>query len=110
MTRPRHPRNDKNQNETVAALQRLGFVVFVVSSLPVSKAGGDLFVLGWHAGQCRPVLLAVELKMPGEGLTPSEARLRDKLIQQFGENKLPFITARGWRDVVRWFKREIEFF
>ena len=107
MTRPRHPRNDKNQNETVAALQQLGFVVFVVSSLPVSKAGGDLFVLGWHAGQCRPVLLAVELKPPGERLTPSEAKLRDKLIQQFGEEKLPFITAYGYEDVVNWFERKV---
>jgi len=100
MTRPHYgARTDANQPEIVRGLRALGFFVLDVSSL--AHVGFDLLVLGMHRRWLLPMLLAVEVKMPGGKLTEREAEVKAE-FGRYGE-RAPWVKAESVEDVLEWF-------
>ena len=95
--RPKYPRPDANQPQIVSDLERLGFCVINVSSLPVPAL--DLFVGGWNCRTRQYAFVQVEVKVPGKKLSPSERRHFDRWPD------LPIIVAYKVEDVLAWFGR-----
>ena len=74
--RPKYPRTDANQKENIAALEKLGFLVWDISKLGGDVAS-DLMILGVDRVSGCERWLAGEGKVPGGKLTPKQ---RDFLI------------------------------
>lgn len=91
---------DANQPQIVRELRALGFRVDIVSQL---KKMYDLVVTGQtnvRDGFRDTLTLRVEVKMPGEGLTPAEQEYWD--AEPFPET---LIIAREAEDILRWYGR-----
>lgn len=104
MKRPTYPKPDENQAKIKADLKASGFrhKWFDVSSLPISKAGGDAFVLGQSLIYHIPTLVLVEIKQYGESLNKNERELHDEVREMFGAF-VPVIVAYCAEDILRWF-------
>jgi len=103
MPRPRHPVADKNQREIERNLINLGFIVRNVSSLPVSRAGCDLYVFGYSRITHRVEILAVEVKTPDGQPTASEREFSQAVAALASDGKTPLVYATCAEDVLRWF-------
>ena len=92
-------RVDGNQEQIVRELCALGFRVDIVSQL---KKLYDLVVTGKSDKFARPIVLTlrVEIKMPGEDLTPAEKKYW--AAEPYPET---LIIANDTEDVLEWFGR-----
>lgn len=91
-------RKDGNQDKIVRELRAMGYRVDIVHRL---KKLYDLVVTGPNVHQQRLVMtLRVEVKMPGEKLSPDEQEYWD--AEPFPQT---LIIAYETEDVLRWFGR-----
>ena len=88
---------DGNQEQIVRELRALGFRVDIVSQL---KKLYDLVVTGRRGGSKEVYTVRVEIKMPGEDLTPAEKEYW--AAEQFPET---LIIANDTEDILEWFGR-----
>lgn len=87
---------DTNQAQIVAELSAHGFDVDLVYRLPGLY---DLVVCGVRQGlDSRPCCVRVEVKQPGEKLTPAEEKVHAK-----AQHKRALIIAYNAQDVLDWF-------
>lgn len=88
---------DRNQAEIVKHLRWSGFDVDLVHQL---KGLYDIIVTGLPVWSHMPVALRVEIKMPGEKLTPAEQ-------EYWNQVKHPgnLIVAESVEDILKWFGR-----
>ena len=105
MRRPRHPRTDENQSQIKADLEQSNFphLWCDVSSLPVSKAGVDVYVYGYSLRHGRVMVLPVEIKMPGEKLNDNEIRFFGA-VAILDTDDIPLMAVCA-EDILRWFGR-----
>ena len=99
MTRPRHPRRDSNQRQITRDLERCGFDVFDISSLPDAKCPGDILVAGWLADIRAYAWQPFEIKTEDGELTDRQRRFRE----EHPEAEIPVVRCA--EDVLRWFGR-----
>lgn len=95
----RAARTDGNQKQITRELRALGFRVDITSQL---KKLYDLVVTGKINGAVRTV--RVELKIPGESLTPDEAEYHR--AEPYPETLL---IAESTEDILEWFSTKSDF-
>ncbi len=87
-------RPDKNQEEIIAGLRKLGFTVDIV------RRPYDLIVTGWKFGL--ETSLRVEVKAKGGRMTPAEKKYHDTV-----KHKDTLIIAYNIEDILSWFNSSI---